>query len=62
MVKETLSFVRDQIKEHTYLGKEGKFVTTPEFLEFVWKEIIINAAPHPRSSIPPKESAIIYNW
>lgn len=31
MVEKTLSFVRDQIKEHTYLGKEGKFVTTPEF-------------------------------
>ncbi len=51
MVEKTLSFVRDQIKEHTYLGKEGKFVTTPEFLEFVWKEIIINAATHRDYSI-----------
>ena len=51
MVEKTLSFVRDQIKEHTYLGKEGKFVTTPEFPEFVWKEIIINAATHRDYSI-----------
>lgn len=51
MVEKTLAFVRDQIKEHTYLGKEGKFVTTPEFPEFVWKEIIINAATHRDYSI-----------
>ena len=51
MVEKALSFVRDQIKEHTYLGKEGKFVTTPEFPEFVWKEIIINAATHRDYSI-----------
>lgn len=51
MVEKTLAFVHDQIKEHTYLGKEGKFVTTPEFPEFVWKEIIINAAAHRDYSI-----------
>ena len=51
MVEKTLAFVRDQIKEHTYLGTEGKFVTTPEFPEFVWKEIIINAATHRDYSI-----------
>lgn len=51
MVEKTLAFVRDQIKEHTYLGKEGKFVTTPEYPEFVWKEIIINAAAHRDYSI-----------
>ena len=51
MVEKTLSFIRDQIKEHTYLGKEGKFVTTPEFPEFVWKEIIINAVTHRDYSI-----------
>ncbi len=51
MLEKTLSFVRDQIKEHTYLGKEGKFVTIPEFPEFVWKEIIINAVTHRDYSI-----------
>lgn len=51
MVEKTLTFVRDQIKEHTYLGKEGKFVTTPEYPEFVWKELIINAAAHRDYSI-----------
>ncbi|MCQ4743835.1 ATP-binding protein [Blautia producta] len=51
MVEKALAFVRDQIKEHTYLGKEGKFVTTPEYPEFVWKEIIINATAHRDYSI-----------
>jgi len=51
MVEKTLAFVQDQIKEHTYLGKEGKFITTPEFPEFVWKEIIINAVTHRDYSI-----------
>lgn len=51
MVEKTLAFVRDQIKEHTYLGKDGKFVTTPEYPEFVWKEIIINAVAHRDYSI-----------
>ena len=28
MVESALSFIRDQIKDHTYLGKDGRFVTT----------------------------------
>ncbi len=51
MIDKTLSFVRDQVKEHTYLGKDGRFVTTPEYPEFVWKEIIINAVAHRDYSI-----------
>lgn len=51
MIAETLSFVSDQIKEYTCLDKDGKFKTTPEFPEFVWKELIINAAAHRDYSI-----------
>ena len=43
IVEKTLAFVRGQTKEHTCLEKDGKFVTTPEFPEVIWKEIIINA-------------------
>ena len=46
MVQKALDFVRSQIKEHTYLGKDGRFVTDPEYPEFVWKEVIINAIAH----------------
>ena len=32
--------------QHTYLGKDGLFVTEPEYPEFVWKELIVNAVCH----------------
>lgn len=51
VVRQTLDFVRDQIKEHTRLGSDGRFVTTPEYPEFAWKEIIINAVAHRDYSI-----------
>ncbi len=51
MVKKPLTFVGDQIKGHTYLGKDGKCVTTSEYPEFAWKEIIVNAVAHRDYSI-----------
>lgn len=51
MVRQSLDFVDDQIKEHTRLGMDGRFHTTPEYPEFVWKEIIINAIAHRDYSI-----------
>ena len=41
-----ISFVKDQLKEHTYLGQNGLFVTEQEYPEFVWKELIVNAVCH----------------
>lgn len=51
IVRQALDFVRGQIKEHTRLGNDGRFVTTPEYPEFAWKEIIINAVAHRDYSI-----------
>ena len=51
MVRSSLDFVRSQIKEHTKLGTDGLFHTTPEYPEFAWKEIIINAIAHRDYSI-----------
>lgn len=51
MVRGSLDFVRSQIKERTKLGPDGRFHTTPEYPEFVWKEIIINAIAHRDYSI-----------
>lgn len=51
MVEKSLDFVRSQIKERTKLGADGRFHTTPEYPEFVWKEIIINAIAHRDYSI-----------
>ena len=51
MLKDTLSFVQSQVKEYTHLDHDGRFVTTPEYPEFVWKELIINAVAHRDYSI-----------
>ncbi|MBQ6948050.1 MAG: ATP-dependent DNA helicase RecG, partial [Firmicutes bacterium] len=51
MVRDSLEFVRSQIKEYTRLGDDCRFFTTPEYPEFVWKEIIINAIAHRDYSI-----------
>lgn len=51
MVRNSLDFVRSQIKEHTKLGTDGLFHTTSEYPEFAWKEIIINAVAHRDYSI-----------
>ena len=51
VVRQSLEFVGDQIKERTRLGNDGRFHTTPEYPEFVWKEIIINAIAHRDYSI-----------
>ena len=50
MVQQALDFVRSQIKERTRLG-DGRFVTTPEYPEFAWKESIVNAVAHRDYSI-----------
>ncbi len=51
VVRQSLNFVRGQIKERTRLGNDGRFVTIPEYPEFAWKEIIINAVAHRDYSI-----------
>lgn len=51
LLEQTIEFVRGQIKEYTYLGAEGKFITEPEYPEFVWKELIVNAVTHRDYSI-----------
>lgn len=51
VAEKSLEFVRSQIKEHTYLGADAKFVTEAEYPEFAWKELIINAIAHRDYSI-----------
>ena len=50
-VNETLAFVKTQIREYTKLGKGAKFKTIPEFPEFCWTEMIVNAVAHRDYSI-----------
>lgn len=45
------AFVKTQIREYTKLGVGAMFQTIPEFPEFCWTELIINAVAHRDYSI-----------
>ncbi len=51
MAKDSIAFLDTQIKEKTYLGQDGTFVTEEEYPKFVRQEIIINAITHRDYSI-----------
>ncbi|MBQ9886478.1 MAG: putative DNA binding domain-containing protein [Lachnospiraceae bacterium] len=45
-VEKAVEFIKIQMKEKTYLGHDGIFVTEEEYSEFVRTEIVVNAATH----------------
>ncbi|REH77585.1 ATP-dependent DNA helicase RecG [Staphylococcus felis] len=47
-IREARAFINTQLREYTFLGKEGRFVTLPEYPEFAWFEGMINAIVHRR--------------
>ncbi|MCI6593997.1 MAG: putative DNA binding domain-containing protein [Firmicutes bacterium] len=47
----TVDFVKTQIREYTKLGEDAVFNTTPEYPEFCWTELIVNAVAHRDYSI-----------
>ncbi len=51
MVRKSTEFVMGQMKEYTFLGHDGRFVTIPELPEFCWTELIVNAIGHRDYSI-----------
>lgn len=51
MVTDAVAYMDTQIKEKTYLGKEGLFITEEEYPKFVRQEIIVNAITHRDYSI-----------
>lgn len=51
MVRKSTEFVMGQMKEYTFLGQDGRFVTIPELPEFCWTELIVNAIGHRDYSI-----------
>lgn len=50
-INDTISYVRTQIREFTKLGKGAVFQTVPEYPEFCWTELIVNAVAHRDYSI-----------
>ncbi|MCM1262022.1 MAG: putative DNA binding domain-containing protein [Butyrivibrio sp.] len=51
MIRDAIAFLDTQIKEKTYLGTDGIFVTEEEYPKFVRQEIIVNAVTHRAYSI-----------
>ena len=51
MTRNVLAFVKTQIREHTFLGEGAVFRTVPEYPEFCWTELIVNAIAHRDYSI-----------
>lgn len=51
MIQECIEYLNTQIKEKTYLGTDGLFVTEEEYPKFVRQEIIVNAVTHRAYSI-----------
>lgn len=45
-VEKAVDFIKIQMKEKTYLGHDGIFVSEDEYSEFVRTEIVVNAATH----------------
>ena len=50
-VRAATAFVKTQIREYTKLGVGAVFQTVPEFPEFCWTELIVNAVAHRDYSI-----------
>ncbi len=51
MINESIAYLDTQIREKTYLGKDGRFVTEEEYPKFVRQELIVNAVTHRAYSI-----------
>lgn len=47
-IRELQIFIGTQLREYTFLGKDGQFITMPEYPEFAWFEGVINAIVHRR--------------
>ena len=51
MINEAIAYLDTQVKEKTYLGPGGTFVTDAEYPKFVRQELIVNAVTHRAYSI-----------
>ena len=51
MINEAIAYLDTQVKEKTYLGSDGTFVTDAEYPKFVRQELIVNAVTHRAYSI-----------
>ena len=57
-IKNTIEFVETQVREHTFLGQHGQFVTRRDYPKFVIQEMIVNGVCHRAYSIKGTEMQI----
>lgn len=57
-VRKTVEFVETQIREHTFLGQQGLFVTLRDYPKFVIQEMMVNACCHRAYNIKGTEIQI----
>ena len=57
-IRKTIDYLESQVKEHTYLGEKGVFVTDREYSPFVLQEMTVNAICHRDYSIKGTEIQI----
>ena len=57
-VKKTIEFIETQVREHTFLGQHGQFVTKRDYPEFVIQEMTVNACCHRAYNIKGTEIQI----
>ena len=57
-VRKTIEFIETQVREHTFLGQHGQFVTRRDYPEFVIQEMVVNACCHRAHNIKGTEIQI----
>ena len=57
-VEKTIEFIETQVREHTFLGLHGQFVTLRDYPKFVIQEMTVNSVCHRAYSIKGTEIQI----
>ncbi len=57
-VQKTIDYLETQIKEYSYLGETGRFITEREYPKFVIQEMVVNSICHRDYSIKGTEIQI----
>ena len=45
-IRETINYLETQVREHTYLGQDGRFVTDRNYPKFAIQEMVVNSCCH----------------
>lgn len=57
-IRQAVEYLETQVKEHSYLGENGTFITDPEYPKFVVQEMVVNSVCHRDYSIKGTEIQI----